>query len=234
MSTHIEARIGQVAETVLLPGDPLRAKYIADTYLEKAEAYNHIRGMLGYTGYYRGKRISVQGSGMGMPSLAIYVNELIREYGAKCLIRVGTCGGLQAKLHVRDVVLALSATTDSAMNRLSFQGFDYAPTADFRLLCAAYQAAQTRGVTVHAGNILSTDVFYRDSMEPLKYLANCGVLAVEMETAALYTLAAKYGVRALTVLTVSDHVFSGEATSAAEREHTLDDMVHIALAAATA
>ncbi|MFX3617250.1 MAG: purine-nucleoside phosphorylase [Sporolactobacillus sp.] len=233
MSVHIEAQQGQIADTILLPGDPLRAKYIAETYLENPVQYNHVRGMLGYTGFYHGERLSVQGTGMGIPSISIYVNELIRDYGVKNLIRVGTCGGIQKDVHVREVILAMSATTDSAVNHSTFPQIDFAPTADFNLLHQAYQAAKNVGANVHVGSILSADVFYRDSMAILKKLADYGVLAVEMETTALYTLAAKYGAHALTVLTVSDHVFNDEEdTSAEEREKTFDQMIQIALAAA--
>ncbi|MFT8316918.1 MAG: purine-nucleoside phosphorylase [Sporolactobacillus sp.] len=233
MSVHIEAQQGEIADTILLPGDPLRAKYIAETYLENPVQYNHVRGMLGYTGFYHGERLSVQGTGMGIPSISIYVNELIRDYGVKNLIRVGTCGGLQKDVHVREVILAMSATTDSAVNHSTFPQIDFAPTADFNLLHQAYQAAKKVGARVHVGSILSADVFYRDSMDILKKLADYGVLAVEMETTALYTLAAKYGAHALTVLTVSDHVFNDEEdTSAGEREKTFDQMIQIALSAA--
>lgn len=232
MSIHIEAKEGQIAETILLPGDPLRAKYIAETYLENAEPYNHVRGMLGYTGTYKGKRISVQGTGMGIPSISIYVNELIRDYGVKNLIRVGTCGGIQKDIHVRDVVLAMSATTDSAINHLTFPNIDFAPTADFDLLHKAYSAGKRMGTSMRVGSILSADAFYRDSMDLMKKLAGYGVLAVEMETTALYTLAAKYGAHALTILTVSDHVFTGEDTTSAEREKTFDEMIQIALTTA--
>lgn len=230
MSIHIEAKPGEIADTVLLPGDPLRAKYIAETYLEDAACYNHVRGMLGYTGTYQGKRISVQGTGMGIPSISIYVNELIREYGVRTLIRVGTCGGIKQDMHVRDVILAMSAATDSAVNHAVFPDIDYAPTADFELLKKAYDIGTEQGVSLRVGSILSADVFYRDSMDIMRKLADYGVLAVEMETTALYTLAAKYGVRALTILTVSDHVFTGEETTAQERQTTFDDMIKIALA----
>ncbi|BBN98997.1 purine-nucleoside phosphorylase [Sporolactobacillus terrae] len=230
MSIHIEAKSGEIADRILLPGDPLRAKYIAETYLKDAKQYNNVRGMLGFTGSYKGKRISVQGTGMGIPSISIYVNELIRDYGVKKLIRVGTCGGVQKGIHVRDVILAMSATTDSAVNRGIFPEINFAPTADFSLLHKAYTVGKKLGVPLRAGNVLSADVFYRDSMELVKKLGEYGVLAVEMETSALYTLAAKYGVQALTVLTVSDHIFSDEPdTTAAERQTTFNDMIHIAL-----
>jgi len=230
MSIHIEAKPGEIAERILLPGDPLRAKYIAETYLKEVTQYNNVRGMLGFTGTYKGERISVQGTGMGIPSISIYVNELIRDYGVKKLIRVGTCGGVQNGIHVRDVILAMSATTDSSVNHGVFPTIDYAPTADFRLLQKAYNIGTKLGVSLRAGNVLSADVFYRDSMDIVKKLGEYGVLAVEMETSALYTLAAKYGAQALTVLTVSDHIFSDEPdTTAAERQTTFNDMINIAL-----
>ncbi|TGA98187.1 purine-nucleoside phosphorylase [Sporolactobacillus shoreae] len=229
MSIHIEAGQGEIADSILLPGDPLRAKYIAETYLEDPVQYNQVRGMLGYTGFYKGKKISVQGTGMGIPSISIYVNELIRDYGVKKLIRVGTCGGIQDGIHVRDVILAMSATTDSAVNHAVFPNIDFAPTADFELLKKAYDIGTELGVSLRAGGVLSADVFYRDSMDIMKKLADYGVLAVEMETSALYTLAAKYGAQALTILTVSDHVFSGEDTTAQERQTTFNDMIRIAL-----
>lgn len=233
MSIHIEAKQGEIADSILLPGDPLRAEYIAKTYLEDVICYNRVRGMLGFTGSYRGKRLSVQGTGMGIPSISIYVNELIRSYHVKNLIRVGTCGGLQNDIKVRDVVLAMTAATDSNANRAAFPGFDFAPAADFGLLKKAYEIGTQKGVNIRAGSVLSADIFYRDSMDIMEKLAAHGVLAVEMETSALYTLAAKYGARALTILTVSDHVFTGEETSAEERQTTFDDMIRIALATVT-
>jgi len=229
MSVHINAKQGEIAESILLPGDPLRAKYIAETFLEDVSCYNEVRGMLGFTGSYKGKRVSVQGTGMGLPSISIYVNELIREYGVKNLIRVGSCGAIQKDMHVRDVVLAMTASTDSNINRLTFPGIDYAPCANFNLLHNAFQIGTERGIHIKAGNVLSADVFYRDNMDLVKQLGDYGVLAVEMETTALYTLAAKYGAQALSILTVSDHIFTGEDTTAEERQTTFDDMVVIAL-----
>jgi purine-nucleoside phosphorylase len=234
MSIHIGAKQGEIAESILLPGDPLRAKYIAETFLEDAVCYNEVRGMLGFTGTYKGKRISVQGTGMGVPSISIYVNELIREYGVKNLIRVGTCGGIQKDVKVRDVIIAMTSCTDSNMNHLTFPGFDFAPCANFDLLKTAYEAGVNKGLHVRVGNILTADVFYRDSMDPVKKLGEYGVLAVEMETAALYTLAAKYGVNALSILTVSDHIFTGEETTAEERQTTFNDMIIMALETAAA
>jgi purine-nucleoside phosphorylase len=230
VSIHIEAKTGEIADRILLPGDPLRAKYIAETYLTEISQYNNVRGMLGFTGTYKGKRISVQGTGMGIPSISIYVNELIRDYGVKKLIRVGTCGGIQTGIHVRDVILAMSATTDSSVNHSTFPNIDFAPTANFDLLHKAYNIGTQSGLSLRAGNILSADVFYRDSMDIVKKLGEYGVLAVEMETSALYTLAAKYGAQALTILTVSDHIFSDEPdTTAEERQTTFNDMIQIAL-----
>lgn len=233
MSIHINARQGDIAETVLLPGDPLRAKHIAETFLEGVRCYNEVRGMLGFTGVYKGQRVSVQGTGMGVPSISIYVNELLREYGAKQLIRVGTCGGMHESVRIRDVILAMTATTDSAANQQLFPGFTYAPHADYELLSRAFQASVARGLPVKVGNILTADTFYRESMEPVKKLAEYGVLAVEMESSALYTLAARHGAKALSVLTVSDHLFSGESdTTAEERQTTFNDMIVVALEAA--
>jgi purine-nucleoside phosphorylase len=233
MSTHIGAAPGQIAPTVLLPGDPLRARWIAETFLDGATCYSEVRGMSGFTGTWRGRPVSVQGSGMGQPSMAIYVNELFAEYDVHSIIRVGSCGALTDRLALRDVVLASGACTDSSMNRLRFHGLDYAPVADFSLLRAAYDAAAARtDVTTHVGLVHSCDSFYSPRPELVQPLVDHGVLAVEMEASALYTLAASYGRRALAVCTVSDHVVTGEHTSAAEREQTFAAMVEIALAAA--
>jgi purine-nucleoside phosphorylase len=229
MSLHIGAAAGQIAPRVLLPGDPLRARWIAETFLDGAECYSTIRNMLGFTGTFRGEPVSVQGTGMGQPSLAIYVNELIREYGVSQLVRVGSCGAVSAQLGLRDVVLAISASTDSSMNTLRFSGLQYAATADFDLLTAAYRAAHDRGIPVTVGQVFSSDSFYSDRPELLEALTGYGVLAVEMECHALYTLAAKHGCRALTICTVSDHVTTGEQTTPQEREHTFAPMVHLAL-----
>lgn len=232
MSVHIGAKKGDIAETILLPGDPLRAKHIAETFLEKPVCYNEVRGMLGYTGTYKGQRISVQGTGMGIPSISIYANELIREYEVRKLIRVGTCGGMQAHVHVRDVILAQASCTDSSMNRHVFGGFDYSPIASFELLHAAYSQASARGLKLHVGNVFSSDMFYRDDKTYVQRLMDYGVLGVEMETTALYTLAAKHGVQALAILTVSDHLITGEETTAQERQTTFNEMIEVALEAA--
>jgi len=230
MSVHINAKENEIAETVLLPGDPLRAEYIAETFLEDVKLYNEVRNMFGFTGTYKGKRISVQGTGMGVPSISIYINELMNSYNVQTLVRVGTCGAIQKDVKVRDVILAMSASTDSQMNRLTFGGVDYAPTADFDLLLKAYQAGQDKGLNLKAGNVFTADHFYNDNAELEKW-AKYNILAVEMETAALYTLAAKLDRRALSVLTVSDHILTGEETTAEERQTTFNDMIEVALEA---
>jgi purine-nucleoside phosphorylase len=229
MSVHISAEKGAVAETVLMPGDPLRAKFVAETFLENPVCYNEVRGMLGFTGTYHGKRISVQGSGMGMPSLAIYVNELIDFYGARRLVRIGSCGALQPGIELRDVIIAMTASTDSGMNKIRFSGMDFAPCADFGLLKKAVETAAQKDIPVKVGGILSADSFYDEDPDAWKLWARYGVLAVEMETNALYTLAARKGAQALTVLTVSDSLVSGDRTSAMEREKTFKEMMEIAL-----
>lgn len=231
MSIHINAKQGEIADIVLLPGDPLRAKYIAETFLEDVTCYNEVRNMFGFTGTYKGKRISVQGTGMGVPSISIYVNELMAEYGVQKLIRVGTCGAIQQDVKVRDVILAQAATTDSKMNEIIFNGIDYAPIANFDLLLNAYNAGKEAGLSLKVGNVMTADMFYSEENQNEK-LARYGVLAVEMEAAALYTLAAKYGRQALAILTVSDHILTGEVTSAEERQLTFNDMIVVALEAA--
>ncbi len=231
MSIHIEAQKGQIAETVLLPGDPLRAKYIAETFLTEVEQYNRVRNMFGYTGLYKGERISVQGTGMGLPSMMIYAEELITEYNVQNLIRVGTAGGMQKDVKVRDVVLAQAATTDSSINRNTFGGqVDFAPIADFDLLKTAYDIGTEKGLSLKVGNVLSADRFYNAELDKVK-LANYGILAVEMEAAGLYSLAAKHNRKALAILTISDHIFTGEETSSDERERTFTDMMIVALEA---
>ncbi|WEG73364.1 purine-nucleoside phosphorylase [Vagococcus intermedius] len=229
MSVHIEARQGDVADKILLPGDPLRARYIAENFLEDAQLYNEVRGMLGYTGYYKGQRISVQGTGMGMPSAAIYATELVKEYGVKKMIRVGTCGSIQKDVHVRDLVLAQAAATSSAIIRNDFPKHDFPQIADFDLLMKAYEVGKEQGFTTHVGNVLSDDVFYKDSMDDIFRLGEHGVLGIEMEAAVLYYVAAKYQVKALSLMTVSDHMLTGEETSAEERQKTFDDMMIVAL-----
>jgi purine-nucleoside phosphorylase len=234
VSTHIGASAGEIAPVVLMPGDPLRARWIATTFLQDARCYSEVRGMLGFTGTWQGHPVSVQGSGMGQPSLAIYATELFTEYGVQAVVRVGSCGALTEELSVRDVVIASGACTDSSMNRIAFEGLDYAPVADFGLLRAAVEVAERRGTEAHVGLIFSSDSFYAARPELVSRMVEYGVLAVEMEASALYTLAAKHGRRALAICTVSDHVVTGEETTAAEREQTFGEMVEIALAAVTA
>ena len=231
MSIHINAKKGDIADTILLPGDPLRAKYIAETFLEDVTQYNEVRNMFGYTGTYKGKRISVQGTGMGVPSISIYATELMNEYDVQKLIRVGTCGAIQKDVKVRDVILAQSASSDSTLNKVLLDDLSFAPTADFDLLYKAYNAGKEAGLNLKVGNIFTADLFYNENAQNEK-LASYGVLAVEMESAALYTLAAKYGRQALSVLTISDHIITGEATSAEERQTTFNDMIVVALEAA--
>ena len=231
MSTHIGAAAGQVAPAVLMPGDPLRAKWIAETMLEGATCYTEVRGMYGYTGTWQGNRVSVQGSGMGMPSISIYLNELFSEYDVQSVVRVGSCGALTEELGLRDMVIASGACTDSAMNRIRFEGLDYAPVADFHLLRKAYDAAQTQSVNSRVGLLMSGDSFYHPRPELVTRMAEYGVLAIEMEASALYTLAAQHKRRALAICTVSDHILTGEETTALERQETFGPMVEVALAA---
>jgi purine-nucleoside phosphorylase len=228
MSVHIGATNGDIAETVLLPGDPLRAKFAAENFLEGATCYSEVRGMYGYTGTYKGKRVSVQGTGMGIPSALIYVHELITAYGAKKLIRIGSAGSIQPSLAVRDIIFAMSASTDSGVNNRRF-GANYAPTADFGLFQAAVEAARAKGVKFSAGAVLSTDEFYHDDPDYWKIWSEYGVLALEMESAGLYTTAAKFGCQALTMLTISDSLVTGEELSAKERETSFREMIEIAL-----
>jgi purine-nucleoside phosphorylase len=229
VSLHIAAKPGDIAETALLPGDPLRAQFVAETFLENPVCYTRVRGMLGFTGAYGGRRVSVQGTGMGMPSHAIYVHELINLYGVKRLIRIGTCGAYRKDIPLKSLVLAMSASTDSAMNSRRFQGMSYAPTADFGLLLRAHEEAKRLGLPVFAGNVFSSDTFYDDEPEAWRLWAEYGVLAVEMETAILYTLAAKFGVRALSILTVSDNFPLKAAATHEERQTAFQDMMRIAL-----
>ena len=229
MSIHIAAKKGDIAETILLPGDPLRAQHIAETMFENPVCYNEVRGMLGFTGTYKGERVSVQGTGMGMPSISIYAHELINDYGVKNLIRVGTCGALQPELKLRDVIIAMSASTNSAMNQAAFGEMTFAPTASFELLRRAYEVAVDKGYNVNVGTILSSDAFYTYDTEAWKLWAEFGVLAVEMEAAALYSLAARFGVNALAICTVSDSLVSKQEDSSEVRQTAYTDMAEIAL-----
>jgi purine-nucleoside phosphorylase len=234
MTVHIGAKPGEIAETVLLPGDPYRAKWAAQTFLDNPKLVNEVRGMLGFTGTWKGNRVTIHGSGMGMPSLSIYVNELIRDYGAKRLIRIGSCGGMQEKVKVRDIILAMTASSISTPSRGIFRELNFAPSADWSLLLAAAQAAERKGVSPHVGGIYSNDVFYDERPDLNEQMTRHGVLGVEMETAELYTLAARHGCRALSVLTVSDHLLTGEELPSDQREKSFGDMVEIALEAAFA
>jgi purine-nucleoside phosphorylase len=229
MSTHIAAKQGDIAEAILLPGDPLRAKFIAEKFLNNPVLYTEVRGILGYTGTYKGKKVSVQGTGMGIPSVSIYVNELFRDYGVKRAIRIGTAGAIQSDIKLKDLVIAMSACTDSGANAIRFSGRNYAPTASFSLLKTAYDTAIARGWNPKVGPIVSSDMFYTEDPDEWKLWANYGCLALEMECAELYTLAAKYGREALGLLTISDHMLTQEQTSAEERQTTFTQMMEVAL-----
>ena len=229
MSIHIEAKPGDIAETVLLPGDPLRAQFVAKTLFEDAVCYNKVRGMFGYTGTYQGYPVSIQGTGMGIPSISIYLHELIHEYGVKNLIRVGTCGSIQQDLELGQVVLAMGACTDSITNTLVFNNLQFAPIANYHLLSGAYQAAKAMGTDCIVGNVYSTDLFYLDDENRYQALIEHGVLVVDMETSALYTMAAKSRVRALSVLTVSDNIITGAKSTSEDRQKKFMDMMKIAL-----
>ena len=232
MSIHIGANPGDIAETVLLPGDPYRAKWAAETFLDDVACINQVRGMLGFTGIWRGNRVTIHGSGMGMPSLSIYANELIRDYGAKTLIRIGSAGAMQKHVKLRDVVIAMTSTSLSTPSRGIFREVNFAPCADFTLLRNAVAAAKARGTSTHVGGIYSSDVFYDERPDLNEQMVRHGILAVEMEAAELYTVAARFGVRALAVLTISDHLITEEALPSEDRERTFGDMVEIALEAA--
>lgn len=229
MTIHIGARPGQIAETVLMPGDPYRARWAAETYLQGVELVNEVRGMLGYTGTWRGHRVTFQAHGMGMPSLSIYANELIRDYGAQRLIRIGSAGALQETIGLRDIVLAQACSTLGSPSRSLFGDMQFAPVADFGLLSAAHAAAVRRGVAVHVGGVYSSDTFYDEREDLTRQLRRHGTLAVEMETAELYALAARHGRKALAVLTISDHILTGKELSSGERETGFGAMVEIAL-----
>ena len=228
-SFHLEAKVGEIAEKVLLPGDPLRAKFVAENFLEDAQCYNKVRNMFGYTGYYKGERVSIQGTGMGMGSCSIYINELIKTYGVKTLIRVGTCGAIQEDLPLGQVLLATGACGDSSANTLYFEGKQFAATPDFDLLYSAYEYAKANNIKVIPGTIFSTDSFYDDVPNRWHRWIEHGVIGVEMESQALYTIAKKRKVKALSILTVSDNIISGTAASNHDREQSFMDMMKIAL-----
>ena len=226
---HINAEKGDFADTVLMPGDPLRAKYIADTYLENVRQVNDVRNMFGYTGTYKGREISVMGHGMGIPSVSIYAKELITDYGVKSIIRVGSCGAVRDDVNVRDVVIGMGACTDSKVNRMRFNDHDFAAIADFELTSHAVAAAKAQNVPVKVGNIFSADLFYNPQTDMAELMKRYGILGVEMEAAGLYGVAAEFGARALTICTVSDHILKGDSLSSADRQTTFNDMMVIAL-----
>ena len=232
MTIHIGAEKGQIAPTVLMPGDPYRARWAAETFLDGAELVNEVRGMLGYTGSWKGHPVTIQGSGMGMASLSIYANELIRDYGAQTLIRIGSCGGMQPQVKLRDIILAMTSSTISTPSKGIFRELNYAPCADWELLRAAVTACDTAGIKAHVGGIYSSDVFYDERPDLNEQMVRHGILGVEMEAAELYSVAARHGRRALAVLTVSDHLGTGEALPSEDRETSFGQMVEIALAAA--
>lgn len=234
MTIHIGANPGEIAETVLMPGDPLRAKWAAEAFLENPVCVNEVRGMLGFTGTWHGHRVTIHGSGMGMPSLSIYANELIRDYGAKTLIRIGSAGAMQPQVKLRDVVLAMTASSLSTPSRGIFKELNFAPCADFGLLQAAHAAARRHDCTTHVGSIYSSDVFYDERPDLNEQMTRHGILAVEMEAAELYNLAARYGCRALAVLTISDHLLTHDALPSEDRQSSFAEMVEIALEAAFA
>ena len=229
---HLEAQEGEFAETVLMPGDPLRAKFIAETFLDEVKQVNGVRNMLGFTGTYQGMLISVVGSGMGIPSISIYAKELITDYGVKNLIRVGSCGAVSTQVKVRDVLIAMGGCTDSGVNRARFGGYDFAAIADYDLLAAHVEAAKELGVPVKVGNIFSADLFYTPQPEMFDWMEKMGVLGVEMEAAGLFGVCAEFGARGMAICTVSDHIRTGESTTSEEREKSFTDMMKVALEAA--
>lgn len=229
MTPHINAPAGAFADAVLMPGDPLRAKYIAETFLQDAQQVTNVRNMFGYTGTYKGRRISVMGHGMGIPSCSIYAKELITEYGVKKIIRVGSCGAVRPDVHIRDVIIGLGACTDSKVNRIRFKDNDFAAIADFNLTSAAVAAAKQKGVAVRVGNLFSADLFYTPDVEMFDVMEKYGILGVEMEAAGIYGVAAEFGARALAICTVSDHIRTGEQTSPDERQLTFNEMIEVAL-----
>ena len=229
MSVHIGAKNGDIAETVLLPGDPLRAKWIAETFLEDPVCYNKVRGMLGFTGYYKGKRVSVQGTGMGIPSILIYCNELIREFGVKNMIRVGSAGSYQPDVRLRDIVIAMAASSTSGTNNKLFIHSNFAPIANYDLFMKVVYYANKNNIPIKAGNVLSSDEFYEEIKDPYKKWSEYGILCVDMESSGLYTVAAKHNVKALTILTISDSLITGDTLSSEERENSFHTMIELAL-----
>ncbi|MFP6808888.1 MAG: purine-nucleoside phosphorylase [Pseudomonadales bacterium] len=234
MTPHINAEPGDFAESVVLPGDPLRAKYIAETYLENVREVTNLRNMLGYTGEYQGKRISVMGSGMGIPSVSIYAKELITEFGVKKIIRVGSCGAISSEVKIRDVVIAMGACTDSNVNRIRFKNYDYAAICDFGLLESVVGHAREASLNVHVGNVFTADLFYTPDTEMFDVMERYNVLGVEMEVAGLYACAVEFGAKALALCTVTDHIRSGEKLSGDERQFSLNEGIELGLKTAIA
>lgn len=232
MTIHIGAEKGEIAEVVLMPGDPYRAKWAAETFLKDAVCVNQVRGMLGFTGTWNGHRVTIQGSGMGMPSMSIYANELIRDFDVQTLIRIGSCGAMQPHVNLRDLILATTASTVATPSSTIFKELNFAPCADFTLLEKAVKTARTKDVGVHVGGIYSSDTFYDERPDLNEEMQRHGILGVEMEAAELYTLAARYGRRALAVMTVSDHLLTKEELPADQRERSFADMIDVALNAA--
>lgn len=226
---HINAERGDFADVVLMPGDPLRAKYIAETYLENPKQVCDVRSMLGFTGTYKGRKISVMGHGMGIPSCSIYATELIKDFGVEKIIRVGSCGAVRDDIKLRDVVIGMGACTDSSVNRARFGGYDFAAIADFGMTQALVEAAKKHNIQPHVGNVFSADLFYSPQPELFDTMAKYGIVGVEMEAAGIYGVAAEFGAKAATICTVSDHIKRGEQTTSAERQTTFDDMMIIAL-----
>lgn len=231
MTPHINAVDGAFAKTVLMPGDPLRAKFIAENYLDNAQEVTNVRSMLGFTGEYQGKKISVMGHGMGIPSCSIYAKELITEYGVENLIRVGSCGAVRDDVALRDVVICVGASTDSNVNRMRFMGHDFAATADYSIIRALVSAAEQQGIAAKVGNLFSADLFYSPEGEMFQVMKHYGILGVEMEAAGIFGVAAEYGAKAGAVCTVSDHILNGGKLSTEDRQTGFDEMIRIALAA---
>lgn len=226
---HINASLGDFADVVLMPGDPLRAKYIAEAFLHNAKLVNDVRGMLAFTGTYKGRRVSVMGHGMGIPSCSIYAKELITDFAVKKIIRIGSCGAVNKDVKVRDIVIGMGACTDSKVNRVRFKDHDYAAIADFDLLRHAVAAAKAKNIHARIGNLFSADLFYTPDVEMFDVMEKYGILGVEMEAAGIYGVAAEFGAKALTICTVSDHIRTHESLSAKERQTTFNEMIEIAL-----
>ena len=231
---HINGEPGDFAETVIMPGDPLRAKFIAENFLDNPRLVTDVRGMLGFTGNYKGQALSVMGHGVGIPSCSLYCTELINEFGVKRLIRAGSCGNVNKSVKLRDIVIAMGACTDSKVNRIRFRDHDFAAIADYRLLQSAVTIAEQRGLAVRVGNVFSSDLFYTPEQEVFEVMEKYNILGVEMETAGIYGLAAEFGVKALAICTVSDQIISGERLTVEERQSSFNEMIELALETAVA